>query len=45
MSLRPNIQNILAILQKVIPQAPLDKQQMITGKISRIVDKYSNLDS
>jgi hypothetical protein len=43
MSLKANIQNILAILQKIVPQAPLDKQQMITGKISRIVDKYSNL--
>jgi hypothetical protein len=43
MSLKANIQNILAILQKVVPQAPLDKQQMITSKISRIVDKYGNL--
>jgi hypothetical protein len=45
MSLKGNIKQILTILQKVVVQAPIDKQQMITAKISRVVDKYSNLDS
>jgi hypothetical protein len=44
MSLKGNIRQILTLIQKVIAQAPIDKQPMIASKISRVVEKYSNLD-
>ena len=40
MSLRPNIQRVLAILEKAVSQAPRDKQPLLNNKISRVVEKY-----
>jgi hypothetical protein len=44
MSLRPNIKGIIAIIQKAVAQAPVDKQPLLNNKITRVVDKYQRLD-
>ncbi len=43
MSLKNNIKQVLALLNKAIQQTPLDKQPFLSNKVGRVVDKYSKL--
>lgn len=45
MSLSRNIKQTLALLNKAIGQTPLDKRPLLTNKVQRVMQKYSNLDS
>lgn len=45
MSLKNNIRQVLGILQKVIQQTPLDKQQFLMHKVSKVNEKYMNLNN
>jgi hypothetical protein len=40
MSLKPNIKQVIAIIQKAVTQTPLDKQPLLNNKIARVIDKY-----
>ncbi len=45
MSLKGNIKQVLAIIQKAVSQAPLDKQPLLNNKMARVVDKYQKINN
>lgn len=45
MSLTKNIKQVLTILDKAIKQTPLDKQTFLAHKVTRVVDKFSTLNT
>ena len=42
MSLARNIKQTIALLNKVIGQAPLDKQPLLADKVNKVITKYKN---
>lgn len=43
MSLSQNIKQVIALLNKVIKQTPIDKQPVLSNKVARVLNKYSSL--
>lgn len=45
MSLKSNIRQVLGLLEKVIQQTPLDKQPFLMHKVTKVNEKYMNLNN
>ena len=43
MSLAKNIKQVMGLLNKVIVQTPLDKQNFLAQKVHKVIDKYQKL--